>query len=359
MPDPTHNYAIVLAGGSGTRFWPVSRQATPKQLSSLVGDGTLLAQTIDRLDGLVPADHILVLTNAAQLDAVRAALPGFPTDNILAEPAKRDTGPAIALAIGWVAARDPQATMAVLPSDHLIPDTAAYQHTLSAAFGLATSTSALVTLGITPSWPCPSYGYIERAERFQDPSLPNDIAAYDVAAFREKPDPETATKFLAAGNFAWNAGMFLWSVPAVLAELDTHAPELANFAREISTTADTTATIAEKFPALTPLSIDYALMEKASRVLNVDANFGWDDLGSWLSLAGYLDQTSCKNASNTTLSTIDAKGNIVFSSDGRHVALLGVSDLVVVQTPDSVLVVHKSQAEQIKKLVDILPKELI
>ena len=356
-------YALILAGGSGTRFWPLSRNATPKQLLDLFGDGTLLAKTVDRLEGLVPRENVLILTNAAQEEAVRAALPDLPAENILAEPAKRDTAPAVALGIGWVAARDPEATMIVLPADQLIPDAEEYRRVMAGTAELAATSNALVTIGIKPTWACPSYGYIERGSRSPTGHLSEDIAAYEVKRFREKPHPELALEFIESGHFTWNAGMFIWSIPTVLSELTHHCPELADFVHEISVSKDIGATLASQFPKLTPTSIDYALMERATRVLNVEASFDWDDVGSWISVGKYLPEDDKENRHNTPISTQESTGNTVFSAPAEngthpHVALLGVHDLVVVHTADGILVAHKSQTDKIKRLVDRLPDEL-
>ncbi len=349
-----NTYAVILAGGSGQRFWPLSRDARPKQLLRLFDDKTLLEHTVERLAGFIPRENILVLTNRQQLDAVREVLPDFPTENIVAEPEKRDTAPAIALGIGWVAARDPEAVMMVLPSDHLINDHAGFHRTLSAACQAARDGTALVTIGIKPSWACPSYGYIERGARVGSDEAP----VFEVSRFREKPDAELAEQFLAQGNFTWNAGMFFWSVPAVRRNLAAHCPELAGFVDELAATPDFATAIKTRFPSLTKLSIDYALMEKAPRVLNVEAAFDWDDVGNWTSVGEHLMKDAAGNQHNCELSHHEAGNNLVFSETGQHIALLGVSDLIVIATKDALLVAHRGEAEKLKKLVDGLPKEL-
>jgi mannose-1-phosphate guanylyltransferase len=355
---PEKTYAVVLAGGSGRRFWPLSRDSRPKQLLRLFDESTLLEQAIQRLEGLVPRENILILTNAEQADEVKAILPNHPVENILSEPAKRDTAPAIALGIGWVARRDPSATMIVLPADQLIKDTAAFQNCLAGAVEVATRMPALVTIGIKPTWACPSYGYIERGRRAFISGLQTQVPVYEVTRFREKPNPDLAEQFIAQGNFSWNAGMFIWSLPTVVKELSEHCPELMKFVTEIRQSKDITATINQQFPSLTPISIDYALMEHAGRVLNVESTFDWDDVGSWISVGKYLAKDPNDNASNSPLATIDAAGNIVFTSGKIQVTLLGVHDLIVVQTPDAVLVADKHSADSIKKLVDLVPKSL-
>lgn len=355
----TNHYALILAGGSGTRFWPLSRNARPKQLLNLFGDTTLLNQTIERLEGLVPRENILILTNALQEAAVREVASELPAENIFAEPAKRDTAPAVALGVALVAARNPDATMMVLPSDQLINDTVEYQSVMRDAMTVASENEALVTVGIKPTWACPSFGYIERG----GPAKLGETLRHhphEVTRFREKPAPELAQTFLDQGNFAWNAGMFIWSVATVTKELAQHTPELADFISEISRTDDVTGSVGEKFPHLTPISIDYALMEKASRVLNIEATFDWDDVGSWISVAKYLDEQGDNNRTNTDLAEIDSENNIVFNArKGSKVALLGVDDLIVVQTDDALLIANRHQADAIKDLGGQLPDDLL
>ncbi|MCP5537649.1 MAG: NTP transferase domain-containing protein [Akkermansiaceae bacterium] len=355
-----NQYALILAGGSGTRFWPLSRNAKPKQLLNLFGEATLLNQTISRLEGLIPKENILILTNELQVEAVRAVASELPPENIFAEPAKRDTAPAVALGIGLVAARNPDATMMVLPSDQLINDTAAYQSVMRDAMTAAAHNAALVTVGIKPTWACPAFGYIERGASalLDGPSL--DHTPCEVTRFREKPNPELAESFLAQGNFAWNAGMFIWSVKTVVDELTRHAPELAGFIEEIGKSDDVLQTVADQFPTLTPISIDYALMENASRVLNIEATFDWDDVGSWISVAKYLGIQGNNNQTNTELAEIDSENNIVFNArKDTKIALLGVDDLIVVQTDDALLIANRHQADAIKNLGPQLPDHLL
>lgn len=360
MPSPENTYALILAGGSGTRFWPLSRNDKPKQLLDLFGTGTLLAQTIGRLQGLIPVENILILTNSLQVDTVRKVAPMLPHENIFAEPAKRDTAPAVALGIGIIAARNPEAVMMVLPADQLIQDTAAYQSVMKDALSLAEASDGLVTIGIRPTWPCPSYGYIERGEPASIGSSTFDHPPFEVKRFREKPAPELAEEFLAAGGFSWNAGMFVWSLPTVISQLASHSPELANFVSEIRSSTDIPATVSAQFPELTPISIDYALMETADRVLNIEATFDWDDVGSWVSISKYLPACGRENHTNQPITEIDSQNNIVFNAtEDTHIALLGVDDLIVVQTQDALLIANRHQADAIKKLSDLLPQQLL
>jgi len=312
-----------------------------------------LEETVARLARDVPPERIFVLTNSEQEAAVRVACAGLPAENIVAEPAKRDTAPAVALGVGLVLRRDPQAVMAVLPADHLIKDDVAFRRDLLAAAQAALGSGALLTIGIKPSWACPGFGYIE-----QGPRLAGDSEIYEVKRFREKPNAETAESFLKQGNFRWNAGMFVWSIPAIMAELARQAPELAEFVARMRTADDLEAFLAAEFPKLPKISVDYAIMEKAAHVLELEAGFDWDDVGSWLAVAKYLDQHEEDNASNSPLTTAGASRNIVFSDRPKHVALVGVQDLIVIDSGDALLVCHRSEAENIKKLIPQIPEEL-
>jgi len=361
MPASAAPYALILAGGSGTRFWPLSRNTRPKQLIDLFGEGTLLEQAIRRLDGLVPTENILILTNARQIDAVRGIASMLPAENIFAEPAKRDTGPAVALGIGLVAARDPEATMMVLPSDQLIRDTGNFQAVMKDALETARRSDGLVTIGIQPSWACPSYGYIERGGPAAIDGLHCAHPPHEVKCFREKPSPEVAEGFLRQGGFSWNAGMFVWSLPTVIGQLQQHAPDLAAFIGELEASGDIAQTIETRFPEQKPRSIDYALMENADRVLNIEATFDWDDVGSWISVAKYLaPQEGRDNCANTPISEFESTGNIVYNArpDSR-IALCGVEDLIVVQTEDALLVARRDRADEIKHLTAKLPEQLL
>src|SRR6266478_1585480 len=350
-------YALILAGGSGERFWPLSRRNRPKQLLRLISKQTLLEQTVARLDGLVPPERILILTNVEQEAAVRELLSDFPQENIVAEPAKRDTAAAVALGAGWVAGRDHSATMLVLPADHVIVDRAAFQDTMRTAAAAAEETGALVIIGIKPTWACPGFGYIEQGEQVRL-HAEGKIAVHRVVRFREKPNVDLAESFLRKGNFRWNAGMFVWSVPTVLSEFNGHAPELADFISQVRSPKDLDKILHERFAKLPRISFDYAIMEKADRVLVVAASFDWDDVGSWQAVARYFKKDEYGNAANGALTALDSSDNIIFNDGETTIALLGVHNLIVVRTGDAILICHRHQAEKIKNLVGTLPPEL-
>ncbi|MBS0659643.1 MAG: NTP transferase domain-containing protein [Verrucomicrobia bacterium] len=348
----SHPFVLILAGGSGERFWPLSRKARPKQLLKLFSDRTLLEETLHRLEHFTTLDRVLILTNQEQAAAVRELTGSLiPAENIVAEPAKRDTAPAIALAVGWVARRDPSATMIVLPADHVIKDAAAFQRDLQAACdAVKRDPSALVTIGIKPTWACPGFGYIELGEQI-------DERVRRVTRFREKPAPELAQQFVEEG-FRWNAGMFVWSIPAILGELHRQAPALADFATGYAHSPDPEGWLQERFPQLPKISIDYAVMEKAFAVLMVEASFDWDDVGGWPAIASYLQLDEQGNSTNRPVAALDSSNNLIFSSCGRQVALLGVSDLLIVQTDDALLICPRNRSEQIKQLIPQLAPEL-
>ncbi len=351
-------YVLILAGGSGERFWPLSRKNRPKQLLSLFSNETLLEATIRRLDGLVPLEHILILTNADQEPGVRALCPQLPRENIVAEPAKRDTAAAIALGAGWISMRAPNATMIVLPADHVIQDSTGFQKTLRVAVAAAEETGELVTIGIKPTWACPGFGYIEMGAPAALAAKPEGPDVFDVVRFREKPGGELAETFLSAGNFRWNAGMFIWSMPSIISAFNRHAPELGEFISQIHRCSDLAPILRDAFPALPKISIDYAVMEKAGRVLMVESAFDWDDVGSWTAMEKYLARDSAGNVGNAELRAIESGGNLIYSTQKTLVGLIGVQDLIVVQTADAVLICHKHEAEKIKHLVAQMPQNL-
>lgn len=355
MKEIPHAYVCIMAGGSGERFWPMSRQRTPKHLLKFFSDRTLVEETVRRLDGVVPRSHIFVLTNVAQLDGTRAALDGLlPAEQIIAEPAKRDTAAAAALATGLVRARDPEGVLALLPADAYIRDTATFAKQLRAGLLRASQTTALLTFAIKPSHAATGFGYLK-----MEGAVTGDSGFVRVVKFVEKPDPATAARYVASGNFAWNAGMFMWSVGSFLAEAELHTPKLAKFIREFPA-GDPTAYLAARFLTLMPkVSVDYAILEKAAAVETLVAEFDWDDVGVWTALPTYLPRDGAGNATRGTVVVSGGAANNIALSNGRVIALVGVKDLVVVETPDAVLVCHRSAVDDIKKLMPQLPKDVL
>lgn len=345
-----------MAGGSGERFWPMSRAQTPKHLLKLLSERTLVEETVRRLGSAVPRENIFVLTNEVQLPGTRAALAGLlAPEQIVAEPAKRDTAPAAALATALVRARGGDgATLALLPADAFIADAATCAAQQTAALARAETADAILTIAIRPDHAATGFGYLEMgAVRQEGPAG----TVREVKRFVEKPDAATAEKYLASGQYAWNAGMFFWRVGTFLREADAQAPELAAFVREFPKT-DFAAYLAARFPVLPKISVDYAIMEKARAVETLLAKFDWDDVGLWTALPKHLAKDQAGNATRGHVVVAGAANNIAVSN-GRTIALCGVSDLVVVETPDAILVCHRDAVQNIKQVVTQLPKELL
>jgi mannose-1-phosphate guanylyltransferase len=345
MTENPNAYVCIMAGGSGERFWPMSRQRTPKHLLKLFGDRTLLEDTVRRFEGVVPQTNILT----------RAALPFLSATQIVAEPAKRDTAPAAALATALVRARNPGAVMALLPADALIKNHRRLAEQMSAALARAATTDALLTFAIKPSYASPAFGYLEMGAEIS--RTPDGGVMRRVKRFVEKPDLPTAERYVASGDYAWNAGMFIWRVGAFLAEVEKQAPELAAFVRGFPT-GDSTTYLETHFSKLPKISVDYAVMEKAAAVETVLAEYDWDDVGMWTSLPAHLPRDAAGNSHRGSVVAVNAQNNIAISN-GRVIALVGVKDLVVVETADAVLVCHRDAVQDIKKLMPSLPKELL
>lgn len=344
-------YAVILAGGRGERFWPLSTSKRPKQLLNLVGEGTLLAQAVDRLTGLVPPERVLVITNADLVEASCAAAPMLPRANVIGEPIGRDTAAAVALAAGLVKARDPEAVFAILTADQVIGQIPVFQKTLRASMDIAARGQHLITMGITATFPSTAYGYIERGAQAE---VQEGLPFCKAARFVEKPNLERATEYLATGRYLWNSGMFIWSVKAIEAAFMQHRPVLGKLVDEFAAAqrqGSLLDALARIYPGLEKISIDYAIMEKADNILVAEGTFTWDDVGSWTALENHFPKDSANNVVVGESATWDASGNIVFSRD-RVTALVGVKDLVVVQADGVTLVCHRDQAQNIKKLLE-------
>ena len=349
-------HAVIMAGGFGTRFWPLSRAATPKQLLDLTGGRTMIQATVDRLEGLVPAERMLVVTNRQLVDAVRDQLKQLPPENVIGEPCKRDTAPCIGLAAHLVRHRDPAAVMAVMPADHLISPAESLRRSLADAAALVEADpERIVTFGIKPSFAAETFGYVERGPSLGQPGL----AAYRVVRFREKPKREQAEDFLAAGNYYWNSGIFVWSAATILAELARHEPQMSAHLAAIGSSigrSDYAEVLDREFTAIQGKSIDYAVMERHSKVVVIEAPFAWDDVGSWQSLARTLGSDDSGNTIVGKHVGIRTSGSIVRTSDGHLVATLGLKDVIVVHTGDATLVASKHDEEAIRELVKELEK---
>ncbi|RLS42609.1 MAG: mannose-1-phosphate guanylyltransferase [Planctomycetota bacterium] len=351
-------HAIVMAGGSGTRFWPASRASLPKQLLPLAGPTTLLEDTVTRLDGLVHPDQTMIVTSARLLDAVRRQAARVPATGIVGEPCKRDTAPCIGLAALLVSRHDPDATMAVMPSDHVIHPAADFRRAiLQAAAMVEAAPGRLVTFGVRPTYPAESFGYIQQGAAL--PLGPGEAPAHAVARFREKPPARVAAEYLAAGTYLWNAGIFVWKASTIIAALDERQPDSMAHLRRIAAsweTPDRDRVFAEEFAAIKGISIDYAVLEHATDVAVIEAPFGWDDLGGWSAVARHLAADAQGNTAVGRHLTIDSTNTVVHTSDDHLVVTLGLVDILVVHTPDATLVAHRSHEEAIRKVVAELEK---
>lgn len=348
----SQHFIVIIAGGKGERFWPQSRAPRPKHLLPVVGTRPLLSQTIDRVKAVAPAKNILVITSAVQEKAVRAICKGIPAANIVAEPTGRDTAAAVGLAAAIVGARDPQGIFAVLPADHVIHDGKAYTADLKAAFAAAAADEVMVTIGIQPTEPATGFGYIQRAKKWKSF---NGRSVFHVKRFVEKPELEVAERYLASGDYAWNAGMFVWSVPVVEKALAQHAGPLDAALRPIRAALaggrPLAGVLKKVYPTLPKISVDYALLEKSTNVVVLPSSFDWDDVGAWPAVAKHFKPDKAGNVTRGQALVEQGRGNLVFSEGGHLVAVLGADDLIVVHTPDATLVCPKSRAQEIKALL--------
>jgi len=312
----------------------------------------MLTQTVDRLEGLAPLENIIVITNREQMAGVKEVCPNLSDENIIAEPVGRDTAAAVGLAMLVVKQRSPDAAFAMLPADALIKDGAGFRATLTAAFEAAETSPSLLTIGIKPTEPATGYGYVQRGDEAFEAG---GRKVYDVANFKEKPNLETAKAYLASGDYYWNAGMFVWRVSTIATALAEFTPALKAGLNEIesglSGGRDLGTLLEELYPSLEKISVDFAIMEKAENVKTVESSFDWDDVGSWTAIERHFPKDANGNTINGLTAFGAASGNIVVGQKDKLVALLGVDDLIVVQTEDATLICKKDQAQQIKALV--------
>ena len=350
MPLPL--YALIMAGGTGSRLWPRSRTQHPKQFLDITGDLTMLQQSQQRLLPLIPIERTFVATNQIYVEIVTRQLPDIPQENILGEPTGRGTAAAIGLAAVHLRKRSPEALMAVLTADHLIKKTDTFRQVLRAAADIATE-DWLVTLGITPNYPETGYGYIERGEFL---GTVGEFEGYRVERFVEKPDLFHAEQYLEGGNYAWNSGMFIWKVRRILEEMERHMPELYRGLSEIEQyllTPKAEETLAKVFPTLPAQTIDYGIMEKAEQVAMLPVDIGWHDVGSWSAVYDVLPHDKSNNVVVGQHISPDTQNSLIYSPK-RLVATIGLDDVVIVDTDDVLLICPRSRSQDVKKLVDIL-----
>ena len=351
-------YAVMMAGGMGTRFWPVSRKARPKQLLSFAGNKTMIQQTYERIKPLTPAEKILVITNKDLKKEIERQLPEIPPDNIIGEPEGKNTAPCIGLAATIIEQKSSEnEIMVILPADHLVTHLSDFQHTLKAGIAYARKHDVLLTLGIQPGYPETGYGYIRFAEKL-DSVKGKDI--YQVKTFAEKPNTETAERFIKSGDFLWNSGMFIWSVRTLLKEIEDHLPDLYDDLMLIRNKVGKSGfkkLVTEVYKRTKSISIDYGIMESAHNVCVIKSNFGWNDLGSWEAVYNISKKDSQANAVHAKKSIlIDAKNNYFYTSK-KLIAAVDVEDLVVVEIDDAILICKKDRSQNVKEIVDYLKRK--
>ena len=346
-------YGVIMAGGGGTRFWPLSRQKTPKQLLNLSGNEKMVNEAIDRLSYVADKKDIFIVTNVNQVPPMLEATAGrLQPDHILSEPAARNTAACIGYAAMEIIKKYGDGIMVITPADHYIKDNAGFARILNTAVRAAESSNKLVTVGITPTFPSTGFGYIKFEKNEED-------EAKNVVAFREKPDLETAKDYVASGEYAWNSGMFVWKASVILEKFKAYIPDIYADVEKIGNAMLTEAeetVINEVYPNIRKISVDYAIMEPSAAkgdVLVIPGEFGWNDVGSWDMMDVLHNLDAAGNVLVGDVVALNTSDSVIYSS-GRMVAVVGVNDLVVVETPDAVMVCPKSQAQDVKNIVDAL-----
>ncbi len=347
-------FAVIMAGGVGKRFWPQSRRATPKQLLPIAGNKSMLRMTIDRLKHFTGDDQILIITNSDQEEAIRLECPDLPDENILIEPEGKNTAPAIGLAAIIIQHRDPDAIMGVFPADHYIKDVKSFSEYMHQGIEIANEMRGLVTFGVVPTRPATGYGYIQYHGRTNP-----DEPIFAVKAFAEKPDLKTAELFLKSGDFLWNSGMFVWRVDTILQSFQDFLPEIWDSLENIKGAIGKSvwnSVLTVEWATLRSISIDYGVMEKAQNVYVVRVDFSWSDVGSWDAVYEMRKKDKDSNVAKGEVIFHRSENNMVFA-EGKTVALVGVDDLVVIDTKDALLIIRRGQTERVKDLVDGFEKE--
>jgi len=344
--------ALIMAGGSGTRFWPLSRPDRPKQFLRLVGDRTMLQLTVDRLEGLIPLERTVIVTQEDYIDLVREQVPEIPLSNLIAEPMSKDTAAAIALGTAMIQERWPEAIVAVMPSDHFIQPKEGFQESLLAAANGASRDSALYTFGIRPTYPAEGFGYLECGQELEPLS---GIRRFHLLRFKEKPDRATAEKYVRSGRYYWNSGIFVWKATTILEEIRKSLPDHYLYVVPLAKAMGRPSWhwhLKQAFESIPRISIDYGVMEKAERIIMIEASYEWSDVGSWLALEHFLPADHTGNCALGRLHCLDATDNIIVADDPNHlVACVGVQGLVVVRTKDATLICRKEDTEKVKQLV--------
>lgn len=345
-------YGVIMAGGGGTRFWPLSRKASPKQILNLSGNDVMINETIHRIHPIIPYSQTIIVTNEVQEEIMKKVLiKDIPNKNILLEPMGRNTAPCIGYAAMVLRKREKDALMCVLPSDHYIKKEPEYLKVLNKCFSLAESTNSLVTIGIRPSFPCTGYGYIHMGKKVE-----NNV--YEVQEFVEKPDMQKAREYLKNGKYLWNSGMFIWKVSAILDNIRRFLPKLYDKLLELEEYINSEKEIEMLkviYPQLQNISIDYGIMERSNEVLVVPGDFSWNDVGNWDSLGSVFEPDERGNIIIGDNINMDTTNTLIYGKD-HLIATLGVDNLIIVNTPDATLVCPKDRAQEVKKIVDELIK---
>lgn len=346
-------FAVIMAGGRGERFWPRSRMAMPKQFLNLIGRKTMLQLTVDRIEDLVGISDTYVVASPEFKNTILEQIPQLPEENIIIEPFGRDTAAAIGLAALILGKKNSREVMIVLPADHYIANERNFHEVLRSAVTTASRGEAIVTLGITPHSPETGYGYIHRGELIDTIA---GMATYRAVRFLEKPDYARALEFLSSGDYLWNSGMFVWRIDMIRQMIEKHVPSLAEGLKEIEDSLGTSRypkTVKKVYSGLPKISIDYGIMERADNVLVIPCDFGWDDIGSWTALERYDEKDELGNVLHGKGVLLDTVNTYVISGE-KTVALVGIKDLIIVDDGDSLLICHKSRAQEIKKVVQAL-----
>ena len=347
-------HAVMMAGGIGSRFWPRSRRSNPKQFLSILGDDTLIQATVARLAGIVPTENIHIVTNERYVEQTRNQLPALPPENVLAEPISKNTAPCITFAAQVIHAKDPEAVMVVLPADHIIRDVRLFHDTLKVGIDKAAEEGSLVTIGIEPTYPATGYGYVQ----FDPVDLDETgaLSALFVRTFAEKPNLETAERFLDSGDFLWNSGMFIWRTDSILHAVETHLPDVSEAFAYLAEAAKEPLDVdrlRQAFSDCPSISVDYGVMERAHKVYVVPGSFDWSDVGDWKAVYDLSEHGATGNVIEGQAIVHNA-ARCLISADKRLVAVVGLNDVIVVDTEDALLVCHKDATQNVKNVVDYL-----
>lgn len=346
-------HAVIMAGGSGTRFWPRSRSSKPKQFLNLFGNKTMLRATVDRLSGFISPENVMVVTNESYVDLVQEQLPQSNRDDIIGEPVAKNTAPCVAAAAARLYRKDPESVMVLLPADHLIENPEAFKKVLNSAVETARTENSLVTIGIKPTHPETGYGYIRFDKEGAFKKGENRV--YSVKNFTEKPDEKTARNFLEAGDYLWNSGMFVWKTSVIIDAFKSYLPEIYQNIEHLLKSKGSKKDIDTFYHACPSVSIDYGIMEKAETVHVVPGEFGWNDVGSWKAVYDLSEKDSDGNViDDTPVSIQKSKSNLVHSESGKLISLIGMENVAVVETDNAILVLNLDESQRVKDVVEEL-----